>query len=746
MTLRHRIRAIAALIIVAVVSIFAGYKALNIKFSYDFERYLPNDDEVAYFKSFRKTFLTDNERIFLGIPMEDGNALSASNLKKLDTLTHLLNSDTTLKNVVSLTNAQVPAKTPFGYIKISVIDRTDGADSARLASFPHILGTLVSADLKSVSLILTTNWNISKKEADKLSERISEYINDAGFNLHYLVGRSVDQAHNSNKLVSELILFTSLAAVIVCVLLAFLYRTLWGVLIPLSVVTLSAIWMIGFMAMTGKDIDVLMTLVPTILFVVGVSDLIHLITRYISEREKNITRSKALLTSFREVGLATFITSLTTAIGFLSLATSPMRPIREFGLYTASGVLFAFILAFTILPSVITLAGDQLFIRKSSKIASTRFMSGIFLFVIRKRKWITGIAVTLTVLSVALLPKLNNDHYITEELPQNDPIKQGYAFYEKLFSGVRNIEIGITTRDGSGLLSNDNIQQISDLENVVDSIYKAGMVQSPATMIKLINYAENFGNPYAFTIPENYTRELEIPNLLGVKASRRLVADSGNLGRLSGVMLDIGGKEFLKRTQSLEKIAKAQFPNLDIRVTGIAYIMDLNNRKVSENLIVSMAIAFLVVSLIMALLYRNLIIVLIALVPNVIPLLFTAALMVLADINLNISTSLIFTVLFGIAVDDTIHVLSKLRVELSKGRSTLYALKRAMISTGRALIITSIILCAGFISLIFSDFSSTFHIGVLISFGLWVALISDLTILPILLMKFRKKHYAGSWK
>jgi len=175
---------------------------------------------------------------------------------------------------------------------------------------------------------------------------------------------------------------------------------------------------------------------------------------------------------------------------------------------------------------------------------------------------------------------------------------------------------------------------------------------------------------------------------------------------------------------------------LQYKITGTSQLIDLNNSYLSKSMIFGLLIAFGVIALIMGILFRSVRIIIIALIPNMLPLLMIGALMGFTGIPLKVSTSIIFTIAFGIAVDDTIHFMSKLKLELAKGKSMLYALKRTYLSTGKAIIVTSIILCGGFVTLIFSGFLGTFYIGVLISLTLLFAVVADLTILPVMLIFF----------
>ena len=177
---------------------------------------------------------------------------------------------------------------------------------------------------------------------------------------------------------------------------------------------------------------------------------------------------------------------------------------------------------------------------------------------------------------------------------------------------------------------------------------------------------------------------------------------------------------------------------IDCRITGTAFLIDKNMSYLSESMVKGLALSILIVALIIGIIYRSVSIMIISLVPNVFPLIVMGGIMGFLGIELKTSTAIIFTIGFGIAVDDTIHFLGKFKYELLKGKGKLYALKRTYLTTGKAMILTTLILCAGFVLLVMSSFMGTFYLGFLLSITLFVALIADLTLLPVLLLLFYK--------
>lgn len=731
--------------LIALLTLLFGWKASRIGFSYDFEAFFPQNREVEAYEGFKDSFLTKIEPIWIGIEL-DGGLFGNGNLEKISALTRELRSDTLIRRIQSVTTLKIPISTGIGVIFEPYVHpgKSDlySSDSIRLVNSPLIRRSFVSDDLGHTAILIQTDYELDKASTDSLGSRIKQAVASYDFPKTHVVGRLIDQSQIVDKLLGETILFLILSALVVCFALAYIYRTFWAVFVPLVVVSFSAVWLIGTMSFLGKDIDVLMTLAPTILFIVGVSDIIHFLTRYLEEFRRSGEKISSIRKAFREVGMATLITSLTTAIGFLSLLTSPIQPVRSFGVFISIGVMIAYFLAFTLLPAVLILTPDSIFGKSHRTVSSQKNLHLLFGWVLRNRRIILIAHGLVFIVSIAMVRSIRSDQFLTEELPKNHPLTEAFDYMETHFSGVRAIEVAIQCAEGRKLTDLDLVKQIDAIENYLRVEYGAGALISPATNWKLSNQIATGGEAEAFRIPGNaLERSMALPIYRRIAASseRRLVLNSDDrVGRIGGQMQDIGGYAFLQKQSAFEAFCAANAPDLEVEMTGLPYLLNLNNAQISRSMLQGIALAFMIVSILMALLYRDVLMVLIALLPNILPLLLVGLVMVLLGIDLNVSTSLLFTVVFGIAVDDTIHVLSKLKIEMNKGKSRNYALKRAMISTGQALVMTSIILCAGFISLVFSEFNSSYLFGLLVSIGLVFALLTDLLLLPALLLYWKR--------
>ncbi len=765
-----RVRSGWVLVAIGLLTAFAGWRAANIGFSYDFEAFFPEGQpETAFYLQFREAFSTDNDFILVGLKNETG-VFDADFLRATRELTNALDTVAGVTEVIDPTELTLPVRDPvLGMVFQRPLLRWDSpehyaADSSTIWQDPRWLGTLFSEDGKSLALTLLQTPMLSKEGCDRIAAETDEVLKhwqlsqqEQGLNIElHRAGRAHAQVHYVRVMEREVALFVGLGLILLITFLYVAFRTWWGILIPLTVILLSGLGTLAFMEITGKGIDIMTVVLPTIIFVVGMSDVVHIITRYLDELRSGLTPFPALRKAFREVGLATFLTSLTTAIGFLTLLSSAIGPIREFGLYTAAGVFIAFGLAFSLLPAVLIRSKAPIqHVGKGTKSASpwTPWLSRWFIRILRNRQWILGTTAVLTLCSFGLLMGIEVNNYLLEDLREDDPLRKEFNFFETNFSGVRPYELALHfDADRDALAEPGVLAAVDSVETWLSNDVGAGSVLGPASIARTANRLLNGNRPSADRIPEGQDLNQLLSRLEKLSRKGGKQTDSGwnaavrgdlGLARITAKTADLGANVLAERNRAfLQKVdtyltSEFDSPPFSVEVTGTANLIDLNNRFLASDMVLGLLIAFGIVALIVGVLFRSLKMTLVSLVPNVLPLLFIAGFMGALDIDLKVSTSIIFTIAFGIAVDDTLHFLAKYRILLRQGRQPIWALRRTFLATGKAIIITSIILCGGFSTLMLSSFEGTFHIGLLVSLTLCFAVIVDLAVLPLLLLPKR---------
>lgn len=759
---------------------------LGLKFNYDFESFFSTSNEEAkYYFEFRDHFENDSDYNLVGIENKEG-IFNKEFLLKVDSLVTDLKKIDNIEKVQSITNAKTFIASTRSITPIKLIHLNDFSrlkdDSTNIYSQKELVGSLVSKNAKAVAIYvkkinmvsgdhkgkanlglfdrLKSNYRTLMGDTtsglDKaltIKEKEKKFVADIEFALEkyrfddvHIAGRTKAENYFVNKMKWEIVFFVASSLVLIVLFLFIAFRSTWGVVLPMFIVMLSVIWCMGFISVAGNGIDIMTVLLPTIMFVVGMSDVVHILTKYLNELRNGTTKIDAIKVTIKEVGLATFLTSLTTAIGFLTLLTSGVTPIRNFGLYTAIGVILAFILSFTFLPAILLNVDPP---KTANKAEYNPFWENLlhklFGWILKNKLVVLLVASILTGVSFWGVSRLEVNAQLIGEVKEGDPLKDDFLFFERNFAGVRPFEVALEAGDSCvSLLDRKALLEMDKIETFLVNELDIKQVTSPLSLFKIMNRATHLNNPEEYKFPDEKSYQLVSKYAMKFRKKKEfamILTRDMKLARLSGIQEDIGSKRFhelrLKFQDFVQKEVDANI--LRPKLTGSALLIDNTNDSLAKNMMIGLGLAFMVIAVIMGLLFKSLRIVIISFIPNVIPLLLIGGILGLSGIGLNISTSIIFTIAFGIAVDDTIHFMSKFKIELMKGRSYLYAIKRTFISTGKAIVVTSIILVAGFLTLMYSDFNGTFYTGLMVSLTLLFAVLADLFLIPVLLISLVSK-------
>lgn len=747
-------------VFVAILSTIFAYYTSQLQFDYDFEKFFPeNDEETRFYKNFRDQFTTDNDFIIIAVENESGvfdstflsafekYAQSINALELVDTVIRI----TQMKEVLSTSYSPMPFQRK--YIDLERSDSSLIKDSIRIFERPELVDAFINQKATTLAMMVRHQPFLSKRGCEKLVENIETIDDQFNFDKIYKAGRAVGQVYYVDKMMREMIRAVAMSFLLVVVFLLLTFRSLWGLWIPIIVVLLSFLWITGAMGLIDAKVNLILTILPTIMFVVAMSDVIHLVSKFLEELRNGLDKKNALKKAYREVGLATLLTSVTTSVGFLSLLFVNVQPVQIFGIYTALGVMLAFVLAYTLLPALLYLSPLPRLIHTHHKNTFWgKFLPKAFLFTIRNPFKILIGTLCIVIVSAWGTFQVQANNFLLDDLRADDPMKQEFSFFDKNLGGVRPFELAYIIKDTSlHPLDYEMVQMQARVDSFLLNDYGLTKINSLASTVKVINRSKNAGNPAFYKIPNEKDYQpikRQFQTILNDTVSnpfRMMIDPMGKYLRSFSTVGDYGNKDISKRNERLNQFLAHNIDTnkIEVKVTGTAHLVDRNMKYLSYSLVEGLLLALGVVAIIMGLLYKSFKMVFIALIPNVIPLVMIAAVMGFLGIDLKVTTSIIFTIGFGIAVDDTIHFMSKLRLELQKGRSLIYALKRTYLSTGRAIIITSLILSAGFFLLVFSKFLGTFYVGILISLILAFAVIADLLVLPVLVYLFYRPQKKG---
>lgn len=730
------------LVFVLAFSVFCALRVVNLRFDYDFEAFFPNEDnELELYNHYRETFEYDNEFVLLALENKKG-IFKKDFLLRVDSLTRALSELRYIRQVSSPTNLKntslgglVPVQTRALHFEDESLYKED---SSAIYQSPFLVGSYFPENAKSLSIFIKTDDVLTKKQCDVLAESLESTIRHYQFDDIHLVGRIFAQNVYLVNLQKEFLIFLGLAFLTVVIFLWLSFRSFYGIVVPVSIVLVSILWTLGIMDLLGKPIDLMTTMLPTMIFIAGMSDVVHFFSKYFEELAKGTAREKIYPLILKEVGFPTFLTLLTTVVGFLSLLFSSIKPIKEFGIYTSIGVSIAFVLTYTLLPALLYFfTPKKLVTVHGSNNRTTNIMRTGLFWIFRNQKTILLITVLVFAASVIGISKIKLNNILLEDLSEKVRLKQDFNFFDSNYSGVRpfELEVRVKAKDKT-IWDYEVITELNKLDDFVKKEYRAGFLLSASALVKSIYLNSSIDSNNAFPDREDYESiAAYLKKNKKNKEIKRFVSVDGKTSRISAKIADLGSLKINEHNQNLLTFIDKNIDKnlLEFQLTGAAHLIDRNNEYMVSNMTQGFIFSIIVIGLLTWFLHRSWRMVLVFIIPNVIPLVIIGGIMGYAGIELKAATSLVFSIAFGIATDDTIHFISRLKIELAYGKSLMYAFKRTYFETGKPIILTTFILLGGFMSLMTSSFQSTFYFGFLICITVVIAVLADIFLLPVLL-------------
>jgi predicted RND superfamily exporter protein len=714
------------------------------QFNYDFETFFPqNDEDLDFYQSFKSKFENDNDYLLVALGNPTGELLNSDFLEKSYGIQSDIQKLDKVDTVISILNLDQPVIGVFGLTTSKVLDWTNKKSLDKTSeNLEQYRSRLISKDGNSLLLLIKNDQNISKSDGDVLYSSIQDIFHKNGTKPIAIAGKIQTQGDFVKLMQDEFGLFFGCSIVLMLFFLILIFRSWWGVIIPLFVLIIGVAWAFGLLIYLGKPLDVMSVMQPTIFMIVGLSALIHFFTHLIKKLKEGDEKSEAIRAVFKGLVVPVWLTILTTALGFVSLYFTTIPALQDFGWTTGLGVLVMFFAVILVAPGLLFLIPINIpkSLEKSEK---PSVLLKIFSWQLKHRKSIRVSFLGITLLCIALGANLKINGYLLDNLPADHPIQQDFEYFNEQFGGSNPLEIYLSIGDGANsLLDLDVLGEIDKVEAKIHELFGEGQTVSPLTIVKSINQAQNQGDPKAFTLPSQGQR-LRMNRWLDKaleSSGLNVLSDDRKSGRISARAPDLGSLKMTELREELNEFVKAEVkPDLlQVRWTGTAYLIDKGHKSVTLQMAKGLGVAFLLVGVIVGFLFRSWRISFLLLIPNFIPLIWMLGLMYVLGIEFKLTTAILFTVAFGIAVDDSIHFMSRLKQELLLGKNLIYALKRTYLETGKAIVLTTVVLTAGFGLLIFSQFGVTHFTGLLISASMIFALLADMLLLPLLLLPLKK--------
>ncbi len=767
------------IIAIALMTVFMGFKATEARLTFKFAELVPkNHPEMQYFKRFQGTFGEDANVFVLGF--QDSSIYQLKNFSALDELGDTIKQLNGVTGVMSIAEAQIlepnRAKSRFDLFPLfddkpdNQKELEDKLEYVRKTKFyeRQLFNPENGATLLMITLDKATNNSERRVEiVHSIEDYATTFTEKTGIEVHF-AGLPYVRTALTAKAKRELKLFIILSLVVTAMVLLLFFRSFKAVIFPMIVIAVVVVWTMGSISLFGYEITMLSGLVPSIIVVIGIPNCVYLLNKYHQEYAKHGSKIRALSTIIRKTGIVTLITNCTTAIGFLVLLSTDITILREFGIVAGVNVMVTFVISIILIPAVYTyLPPPQTrHLKHLDKPLLNKALVWLEHIVMNRRSVIYSVLAVLLVVSSYGAWKIYAVSYIVDDIPEEDVLKKDLRFFEKNFGGVMPLEVVVNTGDPKALRSLETHYMLQDFEMFCDSIPELSKAICVTDFIKAARQSYWSNDPMFYEVP---TRQDKNKILLYLKRSgndkkesksalNTFFDDSTGQVRISLKVADIGSQRMdslvnqviIPMADSLFGAEKAYVDYKDYdaapyRITGTTLLFIKGNAFLIKNLRESLFVAILLISLVMALLFRSVRIILLSLATNIVPLIITAAVMGYFGIPLKPSTVLIFSIAFGIAVDDSIHFLAKYRQELQANNfSVVDAVSTSVQETGASMIYTSIILFFGFIIFSASSFQGTVMLGVLTSTTLLMAMLTNLIVLPSLLMTFDDGKYEKS--
>tara|TARA_B110000483_G_scaffold157552_1_gene187000 strand:- start:4364 stop:6763 length:2400 start_codon:yes stop_codon:yes gene_type:complete len=552
---------------------------------------------------------------------------------------------------------------------------------------------------------------------------------------------------NAQNIVDEIGIFVLGAMAVTSLIFFLFFRSLRATFISMIIVLIGVAWSLGTLGVMGYEITVLTALIPPLIIVIGIPNCIFLINKYQQEVAKHGNQVKSLQQVIVKIGNATLMTNLTTASGFATFILTDSKLLKEFGIIASINVIGIFILSLLLIPiiySFLPLPNKKHLNHLKNKTIDR--LVGWMEKNVRKRRINTYIiSIVLLVASIIGIYQIRISGSILEDMPQKKEFFKDIMFFDNEFNGIVPLEILIDTKRKDGVLKLATLKRMDALGKSIESIPELSPPLSVVNAMKYAKQAYYNGNPNYYKLPTAQENNFILSYLDTKNSNQNLmknyVDSTGQYARLTTYMKDIRTERMEEIKSDLEKEIKKIFPEdrYSVQLTGKSLIFLKGTKYLVKNLVLSLSIAIFLIALFMAYLFRSYKMILISLIPNLLPLIVTAGMMGFLGIPIKPSTILVFSIAFGISVDDTIHFLAKYRQELIdskwKIQRSVYA---ALKETGVSMFYTSIVLFFGFSVFMISEFGGTVALGGLISATLLFAMLANLVLLPSLLISLER--------
>lgn len=751
---------IAILIAIILATLFFSYQWKNMRFTYTEANLLPDDHDVnVTYNDFLEIFGEEGNLVVLGV--KDSSLFTVEKLNAWNHLSESFKQFPEVETVISIKDLQKLVKNnseekfdlePFIKDSITSLAQIDVLQKELFKQYPFYDNFLFNKETKTIRTAIYLKKDIVNTSARKdfimftLIKKIKAFEDANDLDVR-VSGMPYIRTLNAQLIVDEIGWFILAALAVTSLIFFFFFRSFRATLISLVVVCVGVMWTFGIIGLLNYEITVLTALIPPLIIVIGIPNCIFLINKYQHEVKLHGNKVKSLQRVITKIGNATLMTNVTTASGFATFILTESTLLKEFGIVASLSILAIFILCLLIIPIIYTFLPypKDRHLEHLNKRWIGGFVNWIERMVKEEKIAIYITALILLIVSIIGIFQIKVSGSLIEDMPKKAEFFQDIRFFEEEFNGIMPLEIMVDTKRKKGVMKLSTLKRMDDLEEL---IIETPELSRPISVVSLVKYSKQAyynGNPKYYQLPTSQENSFILSyaknSSSNVDLLQNFVDSTGQYARITTFMKDIGTDKMERIEENLQTKINKVFPkkNYNVTMTGKALVFQKGTKYLVKNLAISLSLAIFLISLFMAYMFRSFRMIIVSLIPNLLPLLITAGLMGYLGVPIKPSTILVFSIAFGISVDDTIHFLAKYRQELQannwKIRKSVYA---ALRETGVSMFYTSIVLFFGFSVFIISSFGGTVALGALVSVTLLFAMLSNLLLLPSLLLSLER--------
>ncbi len=755
---------ITILIAITAITIFLGFQWRNLNMTYTEANLLPKKHIVnQQYDDFLSKFGEEGNLIVIGF--QDPNFFTPKAFAEWNELMLGLKSSKNVELVVSISDLKKLQKDTIAqkFELTPLIDTNQIENQAYLQNIktelfnnlPFYEGLLFnkkSGSIRSAIYLKKEIVNTAERKIfiiETLLPKIEKFEKNTRIDLR-VSGMPYIRTINAENMKGEIGLFIGAALLITSLIFFFFFRSYRATFISIFILIFGVMWSFGTLGLFNYKITILTAIIPPLIIVIGITNCIFLINKYQQEIKLHQNQAKALQRVISKIGVSTLMTNLTTAAGFATFMITGNELLYEFGLVTSINVITVYLLTLLIVPimySFMPMPKEKHLYHLSKNYLST-VLGWVEKVVKTKRTYIYTVYVLLLVFSVVGVIQMKVSGSLIGEMPKSASFYKDILFYEKEFNGVMPLEIMINTKHKKGVMKLSTMKKMDELQKTIEQIPE---LSKPVSVVNLVKYSKQAfynGNPEYYELPSSQEQVFILSYAKNATKNTKdnlmksYVDSTGQYARITTYMKDIGTKDMAKIEGKLRIKIEEIFPKdrYEVTLTGKALVFQKGTTYLINNLIESLLFAILLIAGLMAYMFRSVKMIFVSVITNILPLCITSGLMGYLGIPLKPSTILVFSIAFGISVDNAIQFMAKYRHDLKMNNQKIKkSVFSALQETGVSTFYTSIVLIFGFAIFTLSSFSGTVALGGLISCTLLFAMFANLLVLPALVLTFEKK-------